>query len=84
MALLGATGRDGARHPHPHRFDPAREPSPHLAFGLGPHACPGATLARLEARIALASVIRTLPKVRLARHSSASSRTPLSICRSAV
>lgn len=37
----------------PHRFDVARDPNPHLAFGLGSHYCLGANLARMEIRLIL-------------------------------
>jgi cytochrome P450 len=33
------------------RFDAARDPNPHVAFGFGAHFCVGAVLARLEGRI---------------------------------
>jgi cytochrome P450 len=33
----------------PHRLDLARQPNPHLGFGIGPHFCLGAALARVEA-----------------------------------
>ena len=42
-----------------------RDPNPHLAFGLGIHSCLGASLARLEGRIAVASLLRHLDGISL-------------------
>jgi cytochrome P450 len=43
-------------------FDVTRSPNPHLAFGIGEHFCLGAQLARLEARIVFAEVLRRWPR----------------------
>ena len=57
MALIGSANRDEAQFPHADRFDPSRNTQGHLAFGLGIHFCLGASLARLEARVALEELL---------------------------
>ena len=49
--------RTEAQFPDAGRFDVTRHPNPHIAFGHGVHACLGAPLARLEARVALADFL---------------------------
>jgi cytochrome P450 len=61
---IGAANRDEALFPDAARFDPARTPNRHLAFGVGIHFCLGAPLARLEARIALTALYRRFPELR--------------------
>jgi cytochrome P450 len=56
-ALVGAGNRDPAMFEQPQRIDLARSPNPHLSFGRGLHACLGASLARLEAQIALPALL---------------------------
>jgi cytochrome P450 len=63
---LAATGRDASVFPEPERFDPARpDARHHLAFGKGIHYCAGASLGKLEARLALEGLIRRFPRLRL-------------------
>jgi cytochrome P450 len=50
LVVIGAANRDPAHRPHPDRLDLERGGASHLAFGIGPHFCVGAGLARLEAQ----------------------------------
>ena len=59
-ALLASANRDERRFPGGERFDIARKPQGHLAFGFGKHFCLGASLARLEARVALEALVPRL------------------------
>ena len=65
MLLLAAAHRDPAVIAWPDDFDPDRPAIRHLAFGLGPHFCLGAPLARMEAAVALSAVTRRLPQARM-------------------
>jgi pimeloyl-[acyl-carrier protein] synthase len=63
---IGPANRDPAVFADPERLDVARTPNPHLAFGLATHVCPGAQLARLEARAAIPALLARFPRLRLA------------------
>ncbi|ALC18579.1 cytochrome P450 [Streptomyces pristinaespiralis] len=66
IAAMISANRDGHVFPDPDVLDLERSPNPHVAFGHGPHHCTGAQLARLELRVALASLLRAFPALRLA------------------
>jgi cytochrome P450 len=61
-----SANRDEAAFPDPDRFDVARAPNDHLAFGHGEHFCLGANLARLEVKVMIEEVLKRLPDMELA------------------
>jgi cytochrome P450 len=71
-----AANRDPARTPDADRLDLFRPEVAHLAFGHGIHHCLGAPLARLEARIALGSLVDRLPALRLVGPADQLARRP--------
>ena len=60
-----AANRDERVFPDADRFDVARDPNPHLAFGIGQHFCLGAQLARLQLRVMFSELLDRLPNVEL-------------------
>ncbi len=60
---IGAANRDPAQFAHPERFDVARNPNRHVAFGQGAHACAGMNLARMEARVAFSRLLARFPRI---------------------
>jgi cytochrome P450 len=63
---IGATGRDTRQFPEPNRLDIGRSPNRHLQFGIGPHFCIGAALARAEIQLALAGLLARFRRIELA------------------
>jgi cytochrome P450 PksS len=65
LAVIASANRDRRQFADPDKLDLAREPNKHLAFGLGPHYCLGAPLARLEGQIAIQTLLRRARGLRL-------------------
>jgi len=65
---IGAANRDPRQFPHAERFDVARKPNRHVAFGHGEHACAGMNVARMEARIAFGGLLRRFSRIDLDAH----------------
>jgi len=66
LCLLAAANRDPEAFPEPDRLDITRAEGDHLAFGTGVHSCLGALLARAEGEVAIATLARRFPSLRLA------------------
>jgi cytochrome P450 len=66
QAMLGSANRDDRQFDRPDDLDITREPNRHLSFGLGVHYCVGAPLARLEGQIAINTLLRRFPELKLA------------------
>lgn len=66
LALQASANRDETAFGDPDRFDITRNDKRHLALGFGLHYCLGASLARLETRVALNALLQRFPGMRLA------------------
>ncbi|MFE0362794.1 cytochrome P450 [Streptomyces griseoaurantiacus] len=66
IALLAGANHDPEQFDHPERVDFRRTDNHHVAFGFGVHQCVGQHLARLELEIALETLLRRVPTLRLA------------------
>ena len=66
VGVVGAANRDPAAFSDPDRLDIARQEKSHISFGRGIHYCLGASLAMLEGRIALASLLERFSSLQLA------------------
>jgi cytochrome P450 len=76
FAVLASANRDERQFDRPDTLDLTREPNRHLAFGQGVHFCLGAPLARLEGQIAINTLLRRIPDLRLAVASQTLRRRP--------
>ena len=66
VMMYASANRDEDVFPDPNRFDVARDPNPHVAFGFGEHFCLGAALGRLEARVFLEEFFARYAAIELA------------------
>jgi cytochrome P450 len=73
---LAAANHDPAVYPDPHRFDIERGNTNHMSFGGGVHYCLGAPLARMEAQVAIGTLVRRFPAMRLSGTPVQWRRTP--------
>ncbi len=64
--VIGSANRDPAVFEHPDVLDLARQDNRHIAFGHGVHFCLGAALARMEAQIAIQTLVQRFPRLGLA------------------
>lgn len=67
VAMLGSANHDESQFRDPDTLDLTRQPNRHVAFGQGAHFCLGASLARMEGQIALTTLFRRFPELRLAQ-----------------
>jgi hypothetical protein len=63
---IGAANRDPAQFADPERFEVARKPNRHIAFGQGDHVCVGMNVARMEGRIAFSHLLARFARIELA------------------
>jgi cytochrome P450 PksS len=64
FGALASANRDERQFAEPDRLDLGRDPNKHLAFGQGAHYCLGAPLARMEAQIAIGTLLQRVEELR--------------------
>jgi cytochrome P450 len=67
LGSFGAANRDPEQFTNPEKFDIRRKENKHLSLGLGAHYCLGAALARMEAQIAVGTLLQRCANLRLAK-----------------
>jgi cytochrome P450 len=66
IIMIAGANRDAQNFEEPDRLDITRQPNDHLALAFGPHYCLGASVARLEGRLALGALAARYPQLQLA------------------
>ena len=66
LILLGSANHDPAKFDKPDTLDITRQDNPHITFSHGIHHCLGAPLARVEAQLAINTLLRRMPNIQLA------------------
>ena len=66
VGLVAATSRDPECYADPDVFDIARQPNPHMVFGVGPHICIGKALVRMTASAAFTALMDRFGRIELA------------------
>jgi cytochrome P450 len=64
--IVAAANRDPDVFTDPDTLDLGRDPCPHLSFSAGIHYCLGAQLARIEGQVALSTIVRRFPNLKIA------------------
>lgn len=65
LMLYGSANRDERIFDRPDELILDRNPNPHLGFGIGPHFCLGANLARMEVKTVFQELLRRLPNIEI-------------------
>ena len=63
LLMYPSANRDERVFDNPDELDLLRDPNPHLAFGIGPHFCLGANLARMEVKLVFQELLARLPDI---------------------
>jgi cytochrome P450 len=67
MISLAAVNHDPSKFENPEHFDITRKEKNHLSFGGGAHFCLGASFARMEAQVAIGTLLKRFPNLQLSK-----------------